>query len=441
MSLSHYSQVIFGHGVGSRSSLPLELWMLTWGAALVLGLSFVALGVLWKEPKLAKAAEGRAVATPPHPMALRVIRGIGQAAAVALFLVALWAGLFGVDDQSANILPVTLYVVVWVGITLLAGTLGDVWRAINPLATIARGASWLAQKVGVEPSTAPAHLGHWPAAAGLFVFLFYELAHPSGSQPRTLGYMLAVHMLVVIVLGIGWGADWIADHEPFSAIFDMISAMAPFGSDGRLRAPMSGLATMPVLPGTLAALMVVLGGTSFDGFAESEVGRSLFGNQEGWAGGLVLGIGLILSILLVGSLFGVGIRWTCSVTGRSPEEITDAFTPSLVPIVFGYAIAHYALLLIDEVQTFWFRLSDPGGQGWNLFGGADGSADLTLLDPNVVAWIQVLAILFGHIGAVAVAHDRSMEIAEHKDAQRSQYVMLLVMVAYSCLGLFLLFNA
>lgn len=239
----------------------------------------------------------------------------------------------------------------------------------------------------------------------------------------------------------------------------MIGAMGILGSTAgpgddeksslRLRAPMSGLAAMPVLPGTLATLLVVLGGTTFDGFVESEAGRDLFGRPSGWGGSITLTIGLIISILLVTSLFGVGIRWTCSVTNLESDFVTNSFTPSLVPIVFGYAIAHYAQLLIDEVQTFWFRLSDPGGFGWDLFGGADGSADLTLLSPTAIAWIQVLAILFGHVGAVLVAHDRSMELVDHgesagsgaNNALRSQYVMLLVMVIYSALGLWLLNNA
>jgi hypothetical protein len=205
---------------------------------------------------------------------------------------------------------------------------------------------------------------------------------------------------------------------------------------------MAGLATMAVRPGTLATLLIVLGGTTFDGFVESEAGRSLFGRPSGWGGALTLTIGLVMSVLLVTALFGVGIRWTSSVTGLDAQLITDKFTPSLVPIVFGYAIAHYAQLLVDETQTFWFRLSDPAGRGWDLFGAADGTVDFNIVSVNLIAWIQVLAILFGHIGAVLVAHDRSLELnPDDGDSLRSQYVMLLVMVAYSVLGLWLLLNA
>ncbi len=67
--------------------------------------------------------------------------------------------------------------------------------------------------------------------------------------------------------------------------------------------------------------------------------------------------------------------------------------------------------------------------------------NLNLISPTLIAWIQVLAVLLGHVGAVLVAHDRSLEVVPAEQAFRSQYVMLFVMVAYSTLGLALLLNA
>lgn len=437
--------MLLAHGVGSRGDLPLPFWMFTWAAALALGLSFVALGVLWTKPRLADAAIGRSIAAPPMPLPAQALLWLARAGALVLFLLALGAGLFGSDRVSDNLLPVTLYVTVWVGCQLVAGTVGDVWRAINPLTTLALGVESVARRFDITSSAPPENLGQFPAAAGLTVFLFLELAHPSGDSPRVLGWALLVHTIVVLLLAVRWGSSWVAEHEPFSALFSMIASMAPVHSvDGRLRLrpPMSGLANMAVTPGTLATLLIVLGGTTFDGFVESEAGRSLFGRPSGWSGAFTLTVGLVMSVLLVTALFGVGIRWTSNVTGLDPKLVTDKFTPSLVPIVFGYAIAHYAQLLVDEAQTFWFRLSDPAGQGWNLFGAADGTVDFEIISVTFVAWIQVFAILFGHIGAVLVAHDRSLELSpEGGDSLRSQYVMLLVMVAYSVLGLWLLLNA
>ncbi len=444
--------MMLAHGVGSRGDLPLPLWMFTWAAAITLVGSFVALGVLWTRPQLVAAAQGRTLAvgsTPVSgqrrlPAALTVVQAVGRTVALALFVVSLWAGLFGTNDTSNNLLPVTLYVVVWVGAQLVGGLIGDVWGAISPLTTVAIGAEHLGRAIGVPTGQPPAWLGQWPAAAGLFVFLFYELAHPSGSAPRTLGWMLLVHTVVCAGLAMVWGARWVADNEPFAALFAMIGSMAPlFVTEGRfaVRAPMAGLATMPVKAGTLATLLVVLGGTTYDGFSESEIGRDVLGRTSGWGGAITETWALGASVLVIAALYGVGVWWTSRVTEMSVGEAAQAFAPSLVPIVFGYAIAHYAQLLVDETQSFVFRLSDPGGLGWDLFGGADGRIDFNLISVDLIAWIQVLAILFGHVGAILVAHDRAIERFAPGESLRSQFAMLLVMVAYSTLGLWLLLNA
>jgi hypothetical protein len=150
---------------------------------------------------------------------------------------------------------------------------------------------------------------------------------------------------------------------------------------------------------------------------------------------------MILSIAFVALLFALGVGWTSKVTGMSLSKAADAFTPSLVPIVFGYAIAHYAQLLVDDVQTFVFTLSDPGGLGWNLFGGAGGQIDYNLINVDLIALAQVVAILFGHLGAVVATHDRSVELFKAGESLRSQFALLLVMVIYSTLGLWLLLHA
>jgi hypothetical protein len=444
--------MIFAHGVGSRGDLPLPLWMFTWASAIALVVSFVALGVLWTRPQLARAANGRAVLTGSGDSggdladsALIVIQRVGQAAALTLYLIALYSGLFGSNDTSDNLLPVALYVTVWVGAQVVNGLVGDLWRAISPINTLAALAGTAARQAGVVAKEPPARLGQWPAAAGLFIFLFYELVHPSGAAPRTLGILLLVHTLIALALAAMWGAAWVADNEPFGALFSMLASMGVFfaraGGGLGIRPPMTGLARLPVVSGTLAVLLVVLGGTTFDGFSESEAGRSLFGRPQGWSGAVPLTVGLVVSIALISLFYLIGVWWTSRVTNLSTRDAASAFTPSLVPIVFGYAVAHYAQLLVDESQSFVFRLSDPAGLGWDVFGGSDGQIDYNLISVDLIAWMQVLAILFGHVGAVVVAHDRATELFPAGESLRSQFAMLLVMVVYSTLGLWLLVNA
>ncbi len=436
---------LLAHGIGERGDLPLPLYMFTWAMVMALVFSFVALGVLWTEPRLARAAEGR------HLVGYDVVKFVhwlGRTLAFVLYLVCLYAAFFGVDARDQNILPVTFYVVVWVGAQLIGGLIGDVWSAINPIATLAKGAELAGRLVGRVPGNGPAAWGHWPASLGMLIFLFYELSHPSGAEPRTLGGLLGVHALFTIVTGFLWGKDWVVNHEPFTVFFAKLAAMAPIfrrpdTAEGRgglgIRSPISGLSTMEVRPGTVMLILIAVGGTSFDGFSESETGRNVFGDLFGWSLAWAELGGLIVSIALVSLLYFIGIVWTTRVTDMTFERAWQEFAPSLVPIAFGYAIAHYFQLFSDESQSFVFRLSDPFGRGWDLFGGADGL--IWRIDPDIVSWIQVAAILFGHIGAVVVAHDRAIEVFPVGKSLQSQFAMLFVMVAYSSLGLWLLLTA
>ena len=53
--------------------------------------------------------------------------------------------------------------------------------------------------------------------------------------------------------------------------------------------------------------------------------------------------------------------------------------------------------------------------------------------------MQVAALVLGHVGGLALAHDRALSVYRSTlDAVRSQYWMLAVMVTFTCLGLWLL---
>ena len=54
--------MMLAHGIGERGDLPLPLFLFVWAMILALVISFVALGVLWTEPRLAQAAKGRKLA-------------------------------------------------------------------------------------------------------------------------------------------------------------------------------------------------------------------------------------------------------------------------------------------------------------------------------------------------------------------------------------------
>ena len=50
---------LLAHGIGGVKDLPVPDWLFFWGGAVVLVLSFLALGALWKRPQLERRAPGR----------------------------------------------------------------------------------------------------------------------------------------------------------------------------------------------------------------------------------------------------------------------------------------------------------------------------------------------------------------------------------------------
>jgi len=67
--------------------------------------------------------------------------------------------------------------------------------------------------------------------------------------------------------------------------------------------------------------------------------------------------------------------------------------------------------------------------------------DATLIQPTLVATIQVLAIVTGHVLGVVLAHERAVSLFDRRVAVLGQLPLLALMVAYTCGGLFLLFSS
>ena len=65
--------------------------------------------------------------------------------------------------------------------------------------------------------------------------------------------------------------------------------------------------------------------------------------------------------------------------------------------------------------------------------------DYAVLSGNVGWYVQVLALVLGHVAGLVAAHDLALRTFRGpRAAARSQYWMLAVMVAFTSLGLWLL---
>jgi len=127
-------------------------------------------------------------------------------------------------------------------------------------------------------------------------------------------------------------------------------------------------------------------------------------------------------------------------TQLSTARLGRLFGHAFIPIALAYLAAHYfSLVVFQEQAQFTFLLSDPLGDGSDLFGTATGGIDYTAISSNAIWYVQVAALVLGHVTALVLGHDRALKVyGDARTAARSQYWMLALMVGFTSLGLFLL---
>jgi hypothetical protein len=104
-----------------------------------------------------------------------------------------------------------------------------------------------------------------------------------------------------------------------------------------------------------------------------------------------------------------------------------------------YAVAHYLPFFLVQGQFAIPLLSDPFGRQWDLLGTFDFRPNLDVLSPNATWYVQVAALIAGHVVALVVAHDRAVAVTRSaRTATRTQYAMLTLMVVYTVGGMWLL---
>ena len=448
---------VLAHGIGGVRDLPVPESFFFTSAAIVLVVSFVALGALWRRPLLDRHADGRRLPGVLQTVLLsRVLRIVLGSISVGLLVLVLATALFGTSLELLNFAPTFVYVTFWLGLPLLSVTLGDVWRVLSPWRAIADATVWVIERTGrvAEPLLEPTQrFGRYPAALALFAFVALELAHPRPAYPRTLGVAVALYSYWALAGMAVFGRDtWTRGGEGFAVAFQLLSRIAPFAvRDGSIvvRWPFTGLAGAERVTGTLVFVAVLLGSTSFDGFSRTTIWQNLLADlRSSLAGEPQWLIDLATTLLNVGGLAlfagAVVVTYLAAVEGarrlvHAPRSLVPDFVLPLVPIAFAYLVAHYFSLFVIQGQFIYSLASDPFGNGWDLFGTVDFAPNLTIVSPETVWYVQVGALVVGHVAGLAIAHDRAVALFENRrDALRSQYPMLGLMVLYTVGGLWLL---
>jgi hypothetical protein len=443
------------HGIVGRADLPIPAWLFAWTATGVMVISFLALWSLWSKPQLQRP-EGRVLLRVPRP-----VEWVCGVLGVALFGIVIYAGLAGEQNFTSNLAPTFIYVIFWVGIPIASALVGDIFRPFNPWRALGRLTGWLLHRMGYGRGpllgSYPAWLGRWPAAATLLAFAWLELVYPSKDDPRLLAILLLAYGAAQLAGMAAFGVEaWSERADGFGVYFGLIARLSPLSwrdRELRLRMPRSGLGDLELWPGTAAVIFVLIGSTSFDGFSNGEVWYQLAPSLETDLGHLgvsaigsfeVVGtIGLLFCVAFVAGLYNLGIYGMRSalrdVAVEDHRALARTFLHTLVPIAFGYMLAHYFSLLVLDGQAIGYLVSDPLGRGSDLFGTANFLINYNLISFAAIWYVQIAAIVAGHVSGLILSHERGLvEFKSPEAAVRSQYWMLAIMVGFTCLALWIL---
>lgn len=420
------------HAIGGRLDLPVPLTYFIVGAGLVVAVSFGLLAALWPRARLQDGPRLRDWRAPWFEGLLVTIRWLGV---VGLVLVIAAGAVQLFRDGPAGgptMAPVLVWVVFWLVIPFASVLVGDIYTVASPWRTLAD----LLRLGTKERAEVRKRWGVWPAAVLFVAFAWMELVLPASGSPVTLGTAALLYTTVLLVAVAVLGRETgLGTFDMFTIYSRLFSGVAPLGrrdGDPVRRGWLRALPVLPEWPGLWAFVVVAIGTVSYDGLSVTD-----WWPFDGMIGGT---LGLVGAVLVVGAAY-LGACWMADLVtggGSSALRVAQRFAHTLVPIAIAYAVAHYLTLILFEGQQLISAASDPFGLGWDLFGTADRRIDFFLRDPEPVWYAQVGLIVAGHVLAVVLAHDRALHDFAGRDAVRSQYAMLVLMVLLTGLGLFLL---
>ena len=433
------------HGLGGAQDLPISRELAIFGAAAAVAVSFVVLVLAWRTPRYDAATSGRPAPawlarTVDSALYRGLLRLVGLLGLIYLVLVAVRG-----KDLLINPIFGIFYVWIWVGMVVASLLFGRVWKAISPFRLINGG---LARISGGDPDvgvfTYPEKLGMWPAALGLFAFVWMELVYTHNVDLGPVRLWMAVYLALMILGGALFGNRFYERADPFEVYSSLVAQLSIWGRRGDLlvvRSPLANLDTTAPTPGLVAVVSVLFGSTAFDAFREStrwltfiqDTGYSTYAQNNLGLLGFCVGVGLVLSLGSMATGVGSDLR---------RRELPAQFAFSVIPIIVGYIVAHYLSYFVEIGTQTLIQASDPLSNGSNLFGTGAWAVPYWLsYHPTLLADSKVVAVVVGHVVGVIAAHERAIKILPKKHQLTGQIPLLLAMIAFTVGGLYLLFSS
>ena len=216
----------FGHAGERGFILLLPTGLFQAAGTMAVAASFLV--VIWVHgATLRRAVESARWRLFPVPRRVPGSNAVASAALVVLVV----AGLAGSRDPLANPLPLSVWTLLWVGLTFVHAVLGNVWPHVNPWTALARLTRRVLGRRTDDDSALlpwPDALGGWPAVVLLLVFAWFELVFPAPRDPAILAYAVAGYSVFTVTGMVLFGdATWTHHVEIFSRFFRIVSWVAP----------------------------------------------------------------------------------------------------------------------------------------------------------------------------------------------------------------------
>ena len=427
--------IVLAHGIGGVRDLPVPASSSSSAAAIVLVVSFVLL-LRALAAAAARGARGRAGAArlaQPRPALARAARAARARSPCGLLVLTLArrsSGRRRAPELRADVRLRRLLARDPAPVGRSSATSGGV---LSPWRAIADATVWLIERGGREARPVlewPERLGAVSRRAALFAFVALELAHPRPAYPRTLAIAIALYSYWALAGMAVYGRDAV-DARRRGLRRRVRAALRGSRRSPRATAASSSAGRSPgsraptACRGTLVFVAVMLGSTSFDGFSRTThlaeparrtcaQPRRLVAAQVDLATTFVnLGGLLALRGAVVLAYLPCGRRRRREARSASHRSLVPDFVLPLVPIAFAYIGGPLLLAVRSSRGSSSSRsLSDPFGRGWDLFGTVDFAPNLAIVSHETVWYVQVGALVVGHVAGLAIAHDRAVALFE-----------------------------
>jgi hypothetical protein len=473
-----WPSAVFAHSFGTVYSLPLPFWLYGWAASAALLASFGVVAYLVRYGEAQAQPWSRDISQSTALVWSRrlYLPNIARLLSVASLLLCIATGLLGTKSPYGNFNMTFFWIIVMVGFAYLSALVGNIFTLINPYKVLCQWFQCLLPGYGRNTFSYSPQLAYWPALVFYFVFITIELFANSG--PYLLAVMLISYGLINFVGVAFFGLkNWFHYADFLSVFFRLIALMAPVNyvpaergvaGEGRvhgvvkLRMPFSGL-----LSGTaehfslLVFVLFMLAATAFDGLHETLVWKQLFWRDmylgflqnytdpNPFAAFRAMGdlyrywqhLWLLLLPLLYLAIFMavMALSKLLMRTSLPVSQLALQMCYSLLPIALVYHIAHYFTLLETQGIKIISLASDPFAWGHNWFGTAKWLQRVFIPDVTLTWYIQLAAIITGHIISVYIAHCVALRFADKgRRVIVSQLPMLMLMMAFTASGLWIL---